>query len=329
MTVLNAGKLKLLAAIRRLDLLLFPFTIAAAILLFLIRRAGIERMPISKAIFNRVGVFPITDHYYEPSFNTHKLKLPLSRDRHLPGIDMNALGQLKLINRFNFGEELRQFPRVKQQNDSLQYSYDNGSFGSGDAEFLYSMIRVFKPKRFLEVGSGNSTLLARSAINMNKAEDPAYTCAHTCIEPYEAPWLERLGVEVIRRPVEQIDKQVFAQLEENDILFIDSSHIIRPQGDVLFLHLEVIPSLRPGVLIHVHDIFTPRDYLEEWILDQVKLWNEQYLLEALLSDNPRIEIVGALNFLKHHYPAEISRVCPILKEEIQAREPGSIWLLRK
>jgi hypothetical protein len=69
--------------------------------------------------------------------------------------------------------------------------------------------------------------------------------------------------------------------------------------------------------------------LEEWILDQVKFWNEQYLLEALLSDNSRIEIVGALNFLKHHYPAEISKVCPILKEEIQVREPGSIWLLRK
>jgi predicted O-methyltransferase YrrM len=242
---------------------------------------------------------------------------------------MNTLGQLRLISQFTFSDELNRFPKTKQQDGSLQYSYDNSSFGSGDAEFLYNMIRLFKPKRLLEVGSGNSTLMARNAIDMNKTNDPAYTCAHVCIEPFEAPWLERVGVEVIRLPVEEIDKEVFAQLEKNDVLFIDSSHVIRPQGDVLFLYLEVIPSLRPGVLIHVHDIFTPRDYLEEWILDQVKFWNEQYLLEALLSDNTRIEIVGALNFLKHHYPAEISKACPILKEEIQVREPGSFWLLKK
>jgi hypothetical protein len=103
MTLLNGGKLILLAAIRRLDPLLSPFTFAAAVLLFLIRRAGIERMPVSKTIFDRIGVFPITAHYYEPSFESHKLKLPLSRDRYLPGIDMNPLGQLRLMSRLLFG----------------------------------------------------------------------------------------------------------------------------------------------------------------------------------------------------------------------------------
>ena len=97
-------------------------------------------------------------------------------------------------------------------------------------------------------------------------------------------WLNDVsGIEVLRQRVEQMDKQLFLELEENDILFIDSSHMIRPQGDVLCEYLEILPTLRPGVLVHIHDIFTPRDYPDEWLIDEVKLWNEQYLLEAFLS----------------------------------------------
>ena len=70
-----------------------------------------------------------------------------------------------------------------------------------------------------------------------------------------------------------------------DILFIGSSHVIRPQGDVLFEYLELLPTLKRGVIVHVHDIFSPRDYPQSWLLDEVRLWNEQYLLEAFLTDN--------------------------------------------
>ena len=102
----------------------------------------------------------------------------------------------------------------------------------------------------------------------------------------------------------------FQQLKSNDLLFIDSSHIIRPQGDVLFEYLELLPTLKPGVLIHVHDIFTPRDYPDEWVYKNHCLWNEQYLLEALISFNSGFRIIGALNYLAHNYRNEFAGKCP-------------------
>jgi len=101
------------------------------------------------------------------------------------------------------------------------------------------------------------------------------------------------------------------------------THIIRPQGDVLQEYLSIIPSLQKGVYIHIHDIFSPHDYPNEWIKDNVLFWNEQYLLEALLTGNATIEIVAALNLLKHNYYEELHKVCPYLTLE---REPGSFYL---
>ena len=136
------------------------------------------------------------------------------------------------------------------------------------------------------------------------------------------PWLEDIGVKVIRKLAEDCDANIFTSLEENDILFIDSSHIIRPQGDVLKEYLEIVPTLKKGVYVHVHDIFTPRDYLDEWIRDEVYFWNEQYLVEALLSDSNKYEIVAALNHLYHNNFNALKKVCPYISEGL---EPGSFY----
>ena len=101
----------------------------------------------------------------------------------------------------------------------------------------------------------------------------------SCIEPYEMPWLEKTGVAVVRKKVEDVEPSFFSQLQENDVLFIDSSHIIRHQGDVLFEFLEVLPSLNKGVIVHVHEIFSPKNYLKQWLQDKIKFWNEQFLAE--------------------------------------------------
>jgi hypothetical protein len=104
-------------------------------------------------------------------------------------------------------------------------------------------------------------------------------------------WLGQLNVEVVRKKVEEINKSIFEGLINNDILFIDSSHIIRPQGDVIIEYLEVLPILKPGVMVHIHDIFTPKDYLDSWIIDETRLYNEQYLLEAFLTFNEKYRII--------------------------------------
>ena len=152
-------------------------------------------------------------------------------------------------------------------------------------------------------------------------------CKHICIEPYEMLWLERLPVEVFRSKVEDMDISTFKSLEANDILFIDSSHIIRPQGDVLFEFLHVLPVLKPGVIVHVHDVFSPKDYPKTWIIDKHSLWNEQYLLEAFLSCNDKFRILGAVNFLKHQYAEALGQKCPNTAKSPD-EEPGSFWMIK-
>ncbi len=131
----------------------------------------------------------------------------------------------------------------------------------------------------------------------------------------------------MRRRVEEVDRGLFAKLEENDILFIDSSHIIRPGGDVLCEHLQILPSLKKGVLVQVHDVLIPRDYHAKWICDEVRFWNEQYLLEAFLCHNRAFKIVSALNYLKHQYPDKVAAAFPVLGKDMW-REPGSFWIQR-
>jgi hypothetical protein len=309
-----------------LDFSLVPVAIAATLAMKLIRKAGIQRLPRTLKVFRRLGIYPLRDHYYEPLFNPAHLRRPLNLDRELTALDWNIEHQLNLLAMFNFNAELREFPLTR--NGAREFFYNNGSFESGDAEYLYNVIRLFKPKRIFEIGSGQSTLLAVSAVQANLRDDPDYACEHICIEPYEAPWLEELNVKVIREPVERTDKLLFRQLEKNDILFIDSSHMIRPQGDVLFEYLEILPILKPGVLVHIHDIFTPKDYPTQWIFAHARFWNEQYLLEAFLTFNPAFKIIGALNFLKHQFPKELGNCCPALQEQIDLREPGSFWITR-
>lgn len=309
-----------------IDVIFVPIVFVASLVMKLVRRFGIERLPRTRWLFRTVGIFPIRNHYYEPLFDTSVLTRPLEEDRVLPGLDLNISQQLDLLTKFSYGNELLKFPMENQSESS--FYYDNHVFGPADAEFLYSMIRYARPKRIIEIGSGQSTLMARHAIAANRAEESAYSCRHICIEPYEAGWLNELDVELIRTPVEQIDLDVFRELEEGDILFIDSSHMIRPQGDVLFEYLQILPILQSGVFVHIHDIRTPKDYQPGWLSREVRFWNEQYLVEAFLSFNHEYKIVGALNFLKHHYPQELSNSCPVFGERIDHWEPGSLWIQR-
>ncbi len=308
-----------------LDLLLLPLTFPAALWYKFIISKGIKFFPLSKSVFMRVGVLPVIDHYYYPMINPKKyLRQSLRENRILPGIKLNDQAQLDLLKQFNYNEELLAFPFAMEGRKDKFY-YDNRMFSQGDAEILYSVIRHYRPRRIIEVGSGYSTLMSLNAIAANKKEDSGYDCHLTCIEPYEISWLETLGVELIRMPVEQLELSIFDQLQENDILFIDSSHVIRPQGDVLFEFLQLLPSLKKGVIVHVHDIFTPKDYLDEWMLVSHKMWNEQYLLEALLSNNDNFEILAALNYLFYTYPEALYAQCPVLKEYPEF-EPRSIWI---
>jgi hypothetical protein len=303
------------------DVLMPPFVYCAAVLLGTIRHVGIFNFPRCKKALLAAGVFPIHNHYYEPRFDFRDLRYPLSDERSLPGIDWNIDEQMRVLDKFSRAEELLSVPREKRSN--LEFYMHNIMFGPGDAEYWYQIIRASKPRRIFEVGSGNSTLMAVKAIRKNAEEDPGYICKHVCFEPYEMPWLEQTGVTIIRKKIEDVGAALFSELGENDILFIDSSHMIRPQGDVLFEYLELLPTLSKGVIVHIHDIFSPRDYPPHWITDDVKFWNEQYLFEAFLSHNSGWKILGSLNYLHHHHFERLKSVAPFLEPE---REPGSFYI---
>jgi hypothetical protein len=311
-----------------LDLVLFPLVLSSALVMKLVRRLGIWRTPFSRFVFNKIGIYPIRDHYYEPLFNPRHLKSPLSEARPLPGIDWNVGGQLALLSQFDFNDELNAFP--EQPSTEGGFYFDNPNFRAGDADFLYNMIRLCRPKQIIEVGSGMSTLLAHAAVRKNQQLDTTYHCEHICIEPYEMSWLEQLdGVKVERQIVEEVDQSLFSKLQAGDILFIDSSHVIRPQGDVLCEYLQILPALNSGVFVHVHDIFSPRDYPERWLVNEVRLWNEQYLLEAFLSCNDGFEVVGALNYLKYTQREALAQKCPAYAKDTESHEPGSFWIRKK
>jgi len=306
-----------------IDIILLPFVCVAAIILKVFCKGGRGRLPRSQKALIAVGIYPISDHYYEPLFNPKHLHKPLSDERTLPALTWNVNEQLATLNAFNFQQEFHDIP--ENFVDDTVFHFKNGSYASGDAEYWYNIIRLKKPKKIIEIGSGHSTKMARLAIAANQKSDNTYQCKHVCIEPYEMPWLEKTGVEVLRKKVEDIDIDFFQQLEADDILFIDSSHVIRPQGDVLFEYLEVIPTLKSGVIVHVHDIFSPRHYPKEWVVDEIRFWNEQYLLEAFLSFNTEWKIMGALNFLCHNYFDLLKEKCPQLTPD---REPGSFYMVR-
>lgn len=307
-----------------IDYLLVPFVFLSAWLMKKIRIWGIHAMPVTKKILFKRGVFPIYDQYYEPQFDHRFPRKEFSEDRELPGIDWNTENQLKYLKELNYGSELKNIPNSKSDTKS-EFHFNNDAFESGDAEFWYQLLRKEKPNKIIEIGSGYSTMMALKAIEMNKKENNSYQCELTCIEPFEFDWLEELGIDVIRKKVEELDLSFFSTLENGDILFIDSTHIIRPDGDVLFEYLQILPTLKKGVIVHIHDIFSPKNYLETWLKDHVLFWNEQYLLEAFLSENDHWEIIGALNYLHHNYFSELKKIAPY---HIENREPGSFYIRR-
>lgn len=298
---------------RLIDIVLAPVVAAAALPMLATRYFPLPEIPLTRKVLNFLGYYPIRKHYYDPLFDGRDLK-NLDQPRRLPGIDLRLASQIELIRKFSAANEIEQALRDEG------FDFKNLNFRPGDADAWFQIIRHFQPARIVEIGSGHSTRVARAALRRNTRQ-----CRHICIEPYEMPWLEALGVEVIRERVEFVNRDVFEALEANDILFIDSSHMIRPQGDVLVEILEILPTLRPGVIVHIHDIFTPRDYPRSW-LEQPRFWNEQYLLEAFLTQNDSWDVLLACNMLKHEKADLLRTLFPLMQDD---SDPGSFYIVRK
>lgn len=303
------------------DLIFLALSIPSSFVFLKYRKRGPINHPITTKFLKRIGLFPIRDHYYDPQFVYSDNGANLTKDRTLKGIDLNINSQLKFLKILTFSKELLQM-KLKKKSSNYKFTIKNGSFENGDADFYYQIIRYLKPRKIIEIGSGHSTQICLEAINKNNLETGHKTNL-LCIEPYENKWLEKINTKIIRKKIENVHLDWNKELDKGDILFIDTSHIIRPEGDVLKIFFEILPALKNGVIVHIHDIFTPKNYPKEWLCNHVRLWNEQYLVEALLMNNKRYKIISALNFLKNNFYKDLKIVCPYLEKDHQ---PSSLYL---
>lgn len=257
-------------------------------------------------------------HYYEPLPDFRSLTEDrIQRRRSYPAIDFRWDNQLALLS---------ELARYHDELIKLDFDFDNDYFSGFDAAVYYSLIRRLRPQRIIEIGGGYSTRIASKALAANGSGNL------TCIEPFPEARLTQadLSVEVIAKPVEEIDLEFFACLKANDILFIDSSHTVKFGSDVCYELLEILPSLAPGVWIHVHDIFFPHDYSAEWLLKRRLALNEQYLLEGFLAFNSEFRVALSNHWLSLDQTTVMDKVWPA--SQLNGSQPtscSSFWFHRK
>lgn len=268
-------------------------------------------------------------HYYDPLPDFREITQDqLVNYRILRSINFSLSKQLECLNEFAL--------RYKDEIGSLvagingeSFDFKNEYFSGLDAVVYYAMVRNSKPKRVVEIGSGFSTRIAAAALKINKIE--RYDGELSCIEPYPEPRLTSAGLAItlIQKPVQAVALSFFESLQSGDILFIDSSHVAKFNSDVCYEFLQIIPALKPGVLIHVHDIFFPHDYPAQWLVEKRIAFNEQYLLEAFLAFNADFEVILANNWLCLEHMDVVHTLCSpaILPAAPQGR--GSFWMRRR
>ncbi len=313
--------------LRIIDFIMSPLTYFVSKYFKFVRFKGVSRMIFSRAIFRRVGVFPITNHYYDPMPDVMKLKLLNKPDFNL-SINIDYKKIFSFIEKFKYVSEVQNinFDNLLNDNQETKFPF----FLPQEAELYYLFIRNLKPKKIIEIGSGFSTKVALLALKANQLENPQQNNELICIEPYENKWLEKTSAKIIREKVEECTIDLFKELNENDILFIDSSHQIKPEGDILYIYLQILPNLNSGVFINIHDIFYPRNYPSKWIVDAHSFWNEQYLLEAFLSYNEKFEIILPQNHLFKDYEEKMKEffITANLYSEYN-RDACSFWIRKR
>lgn len=243
-----------------------------------------------------------------------------------PDLDFNGDRQLAVAREIApFLPELRSIPETTE--NPVEYAWRNNFWNNADALVQYGLVRARRPKRYIEVGCGWSSLLLMKALERNAAEDGGRTEV-TTIEPYpRADLFATFPRHWVNHPVmlQRAPLEVFDALGAGDILFYDGSHAAKAASDVNWFFFRVLPRLKAGVLIHLHDIFLPFDYPEHWLFERTQSWNEQYLLQAFLMNNPRYSIEIANRWLwAHHRPT-----VEVLYQGIQPSIGCSFWMVKR
>ncbi|HEY0078988.1 MAG TPA: class I SAM-dependent methyltransferase [Pyrinomonadaceae bacterium] len=269
-------------------------------------------------------------HFYSPVPDTEEIlrheheiwRKPLPR-REIPGVDFHEDEQLRLFREFL--AYYREQPFAAQPQAGLRYYFENENYSYSDAIFLYCMLRHLRPRRFIEVGSGFSScatldtdeLFLGSTLSCTFI-DPNPELLLSMIKEQDKPRIEIRGCKV-----QEIEPELFDELNEGDVLFVDSTHVSKTLSDVNHIFFQILPRLRRGVIVHLHDIFYPFVYPKDWEL-QKRAWNETYLLRAFLQYNDTFRIYFCNTFLEYFHDEMFKKEMPLCMKNTG----GSIWLLK-
>ena len=232
--------------------------------------ARILSSPRHFAIWESVGYHILPAYYESPVPSSSDLTPSLwEQPSKMVGIDLRDGEQLHLLEtlRARFKAEYDAFPRSGPADG--RFHLNNRWFEKVDAEMLYSLVRHVRPSRMIEIGSGITTILSAAAIRQNHEENSGYSCSFTCVEPYPVrlnPGALPANFQLITQRAQDTGLDLFQELQADDILFIDSSHVCRTGSNVNYELLEIMPRLNPGVWVHFHDIFLPWEYPQSWVL---------------------------------------------------------------
>jgi SAM-dependent methyltransferase len=268
-------------------------------------------------------------HFYSPVPSRGEVQRDEQRiyaPRSMLAVDLRADKQIRTLERL--APFFATTPFQDESAPPLRYYYNNPSYGYGDAIVFWAMINVLRPRRIFEVGSGFSSALALDAIDSLDLET---VC--TFVDPF--PEVVERATAPLRPPhrifpqrIQEIDPEAIRLLEVDDILFIDSSHVLKAGSDVHFELTELLPRLQPGVIVHFHDAFNNFEYPKKWVLEQNHGWNELYALHLFLSYNAQFKIEYFNDYVAKQHGHEIERLAPELAPRILRNPGGGLWIRR-
>jgi hypothetical protein len=298
------------------DILILPLCAFSGIIFKIYKKIGVANLSLTTKLLKQIGIFPIRNHYYEPQFIHKNVKF-----KNQKYIKINFNTHYSIFGKLKFNNELKKL-NLHNQKSKFGFFINNSFFEAGDFDFLYQFIRYSRPKKIIEIGSGYSSIIAYEAIIKNFQNSKKF-CKMTCIDPGNIDQISNLNkIKFINKKIEEIKINIFKSLNSGDLLIIDSTHMIKPDGDVLKIYNEIIPNLKKGVNIMIHDIFIPYEYPQYWLDKHMLFWNEQYLLQAILNSN-KYKILAPLYYLKRNKFNQLKKVCPYLKTD---SKPSSFYI---
>lgn len=270
-------------------------------------------------------------HFYSPLVDPAEL----GAERHrlwpekpiIAGVDWNDDGHRRILTEaFPRYVQLYDYPELLPDKPGLVDFYTrNSQFSWLDARALFVLLHEWRPRRVIEVGSGYSSLLIAD-VNRRWFDSGIHV---TCIEPYPRAFLRNRidGLSrLIEDKVQHVPLEEFAALEAGDILFVDSSHVVKTGSDVNRIFFDVLPALARGVHIHIHDVFLPHDYPQSWAVEQNRSWNEQYLVQALLMYTTGFRVEFGCAYAFHTFAELVIKA--LAHPKGHGYGGGSLWLTK-